>query len=297
MTSHETPQPPRPDTLWCNGEWIAPAGGAGGRTDRGWTHGLGLFETMLGVDGRLAFAEPHFIRLAEGCRRFGWEPPLPNPEMLAATAVALMARSGMTRGDVRIRLAVSGGEGSLANLTPGADRMVWMMASPATAAPDPLEVAVSPWRRNEQGALAGLKCASFAENLVALDHARRAGFGETLFLNTAGELCEAATANVFLVSGGGVRTPSLASGCLAGIARGVVLGLLRASGQACEEGRLTAADLAAADEVFLTSAVRGPMAVARVEQRALPASGVAKCLREAWRLVVRQSIQRYDPEE
>ena len=297
MTSHETPQPLAPDTLWCNGEWIDPAGFAGGRADRGWTHGLGLFETMLAVDGRLAFAEPHFVRLAEGCRRFGWEPPLPTPELLAATAAELLARTGTTRGDVRVRLAVSGGEGSLADLTPGADRMAWMTASPATAAREPLEVAVSPWRRNEQGALAGLKCASYAENLVALDHARRAGFGETLFLNTAGELCEAATANVFLVSGGVVRTPALVSGCLAGIARGVVLGLLRASGQACEEGRLTAADLAVADEVFLTSAVRGPVAVARVDQRMLPACGAANHLGEAWRLAVRRSMQRDYPEE
>jgi branched-subunit amino acid aminotransferase/4-amino-4-deoxychorismate lyase len=118
----------------------------------------------------------------------------------------------------------------------------------------------SPFPRNERSPLAGLKCASYAENLIALDHARRAGADEALFYNTRGELCEAATANVFLVREGRIFTPPLASGCLPGTMRARVIERI-----AVEERDLTAADVEEADEVFLTSATRGVVRVAGVD--------------------------------
>jgi len=53
-------------TMWCNGAWIESARFAAGVGDRCWTHGLGLFETMLGVRGRVAGGERRRARLAEG---------------------------------------------------------------------------------------------------------------------------------------------------------------------------------------------------------------------------------------
>jgi branched-chain amino acid aminotransferase len=152
-------------------------------------------------------------------------------------------------------------------------------------------VAISPWPRNERGALAGLKCASYAENLLALDAARREGFEETLFFNTSGELCEAATANVFLVANGVVKTPPLASGCLPGVTRGLVLELAARDGIECEEAVMGPEDLAAADEVFLTSATRGPVAISRVTGLRLPAPQVAVRLRELWEAEVLRTIR------
>lgn len=269
-------------TIWCNGDWIEAARFAVGVGDRCWTHGLGVFETMLGARGRVAFGERHHARLAEACRRLGWTPPWPEPAEMLATASSVIARAGLAETSCRVRLAVSGGSGSLADLSEGADRLVWMTAGPMVENLEPLAVCVSPWRRNEMGALSGLKCASYAENLVALDRARREGFRETLFFNTAGNLCEAATANVFVVTGELVRTPSLATGCLAGVARGVVLELARRAGFQTVEAELWEADLAVADEVFLTSALRGPIEVARVDHRWIPAHRITRQLRSLW---------------
>jgi branched-subunit amino acid aminotransferase/4-amino-4-deoxychorismate lyase len=135
-----------------------------------------------------------------------------------------------------------------------------------------------------------LKCASYAGNLVALQQAARLGFEETLFLNTAGQLCEAATANVFLVKNGGLFTPSLASGCLPGITRGVVMELAEQQGIPCAEGAFFLADLQAADELFLTSSMRGVMGVARFEERFLPTGPVTRLLGEAWQAAIRRKI-------
>ena len=121
----------------------------------------------------------------------------------------------------------------------------------------------------------GIKCASYAENLVALDQARRAGADEALFYNTRGELCEAATANVFLVRDGEVLTPPLSSGCLPGTMRARVMARIPV-----KEQPLTAADVAAAEELFVTSATRGVVPVVKLDGRVLPAGPVAAGLRK-----------------
>ncbi len=166
-----------------------------------------------------------------------------------------------------------------------------MTAAPLVARPASLRLMLSPWRRNEHSPLAGLKCASYAENLLALDHARRLGFNETIFLNTAGELCEAAMANVFIVRDGALFTPALDSGCLPGVAREVMIAVAARAGVACHEARLDIAALAAADEVFLTSAVRGPVAACRIDSRVLPEAPFAALLAEAWEYEIAAALQ------
>jgi len=276
------------NTLWCNGQWVDALPAA--PLDRGLTLGLGLFETLLGLDGKVVFCERHLARLGAGCARLGWVAPQNEFADLPGAMERLLQCSGYGTGRARLRLAISAGTGALADLTRGADRMVWMVASPVAAPPVSQALGVSPWPRNEHGALAGLKCAAYAENLLALDHARRAGFDETVFFNTAGKLCEAATANVFIVRDSELRTPSLASGCLAGITREVVMELAAQHGIPCEEVPLRQVDLESADEVFLTSATRGPVAVSAIGARTLPQPRIGPRIRALWEAEVRRKI-------
>lgn len=270
--------------LWSNGEWFDSQDFPVSPLDRGAILGLGLFETLLALDGVPVFADRHLARLLAGCERLGWKVPLPD---FQETAKELLARNNLTSGRARIRVAVSGGSGAIDDLTPGKDRVVTMIALPVDVAPASLTVNLCPWPRNENSPLAGLKCASYAENLVALDHARRLGFDETLFLNTAGQLCEAATANLFLVKDGALLTPPLASGCLAGITRGVAIELAARHGIPSEERDLTPADLHAADELFVTSSIRGLTGVSRFETKDLPPGPVTRILRAAWDAAIR----------
>lgn len=265
--------------LWCNGQWLDAWDFPASPTDRGFMHGLGLFETMLAVDGRPVFADLHLQRLRESCERLGWKPGIPD---LHATISELISVNELGGGRARIRIAISAGSGRVQDLSLGGDHVVWITATPAADPPATTSANLSPWRRNEHSALAGMKSASYAENLIALEHADRLGFEETLFLNTAGDLCEAATSNVFLVCQGAVHTPSLESGCLPGITRSVVLGIARDLGIPCKEAVLAASALDDADEIFLTSSIRGVMGLARFGDRPLPTGPVTARLREAW---------------
>lgn len=265
--------------LWCNGHWLDSANFFAAPLDRGGILGLGLFETMLAVDGVPLFVPRHHARLDASCKKLGWQVEIPD---LQKTAAKLLVKNQLVAGRARVRLTVTAGSGTLRDLKLGPDHLVWMTALPAGDAPSSLTANVSPWPRNEHSPLAGMKCASYAENLIALDHARRQGFDETIFLNTAGHLCEASTANIFLVKNNTLQTPSLASGCLPGVARQRVLELAAGQGIACEQRQLGLADLQAADEVFLTSAIHGPVAVSRVADQYFPDAGLSRSFQNLW---------------
>jgi branched-chain amino acid aminotransferase len=128
-------------------------------------------------------------------------------------------------------------------------------------------VAVAPWPRNERSPLAGLKTVSYAENVIALRWARERGADEAVFGNLGGRLCEGTGTNVFVGVGGHLATPPLASGCLAGVTRDLLLEL----GVAGEED-LPLAALADADEAFLTSSTRDVQAISTVDGSALLAT-------------------------
>ncbi|WP_228975453.1 aminotransferase class IV [Streptomyces sp. DH12] len=233
--------------------------------DHGLTVGDGVFETLKAVDGRAFALEPHLDRLVVSARGLG----LPDPDLdeVRRACAAVLEANPMPLG--RLRVTYTGGLSPL-----GSDRgddgpSLIVAIGGATRRPDSTAVVTVPWTRNERGALTGLKTTSYAENVVALAHAHRAGASEALFANTVGQLCEGTGSNVFVVLDGRVHTPPLASGCLAGITRRLV-----AEWTDAVETDLPMDVLRTADEVFLTSTLRDVQAVHRVDDRELaPAPG------------------------
>src|SRR5436305_316583 len=79
---------------------------------------------------------------------------------------------------------------------------------------------------------------------------------EVILLNERDEVAECTSANIFAAKGGEVWTPPLASGCLPGITRELLLSEVTAPGVRVSERVLTARDLESADEVFISSTTR-----------------------------------------
>jgi len=129
------------------------------------------------------------------------------------------------------------------------------------------DLALMPWTRNENGALTGLKTTAYADNVLALDHARRRGAGEALFANTQGNLCEGTGSNIFVVLDGDLLTPPLSAGPLAGITRELVLEWAGGT-----ETDIAMADLERVSEAFLTSSGRDVQPIRAIDGRELPAA-------------------------
>lgn len=248
--------------------------------DRAFTHGFGVFETMLVVDSRLISENLHFIRMRDGCERLGIAPP--EEESVHDAVQEILELLDLQQGRVKVRLVRTGGRGALNELV-GEDETTLIEAGRLPEIPKSVRVVVSPWTRNEGSPLAGIKCLSYAENLVALDDARLKGAEEAILGNSRGEICEAATANLFLVENDKLYTPHFDSGCLLGTARERVLRLARAAGIEVVEDALQMFRLDLAEEMFLTSATRGVVPVSQVGSRALPVPGkIGGQLRDAF---------------
>ena len=254
--------------VWCNGEFregplaISPS-------DRGLTHGLGVFETLLAVDGQVRALHLHLGRMATGAAALGLDGDRIDVAIIDSAITTLLDRTDLAQGRARIRISLSGGSGDLRTLSPGSDSLLWITASRAADPPKSVSLITASFRRNESSPLAGIKALSYAENLVALNRARLSGADEALFYNTRGELCEATTSNIFLVRHDKLLTPPLSSGCLPGTMRQRVLDFCQAAGIAAEETTLTKADLAKASQFFITSAIRGAVPVSTLDGQAL----------------------------
>lgn len=254
--------------LWLDGQ-LVPAGAARvSPFDHGLLVGDGVFETLRVYDGVPFAWTRHHRRLERSAKGLGLT--VPSSQELRAAVDAVLASNGLTDG--RVRLTVTGGPSPLGSARGDGPPTVIVVAAPATPWPPTVDVVVVPWSRNENGAVAGFKTTSYAENVRALAYARERDAGEAVFLNTRGELCEATGSNVFVVRDGVVRTPPADAGCLLGVTRALVLELCGDHGVRSEETVLGPEALHDADEAFLTSSTREVQAIGGVDGRTLPAA-------------------------
>ena len=134
-----------------------------------------------------------------------------------------------------------------------------------------LHLVASAVRRDPTNPLATLKTTSRADYVYARLEARRAGADDALFLTIDDRLSEGTTANIFIVrrsAADGVlelATPSLDCAILPGTTRSWLLAWGPRVGLRAVEGWLSRADLADADEAFLSSSVAGVLPVTRFE--------------------------------
>lgn len=250
--------------VWLNGHLVDPSAATVPVSDHGLTVGDGVFETMRTERGVPFAMGRHLRRLRRGLDGLGLHLRWSDDELRAAMTEIASAFDG----PARIRLTVTGGPGPLGSSRAEGGATVVVAGEAAPVWPETGAAVTVPWTRNERSAVAGLKTTSYAENVVALAAAKAAGASEAIFANTAGRLCEGTGSNVFVVIGGRAMTPPLSSGCLGGITRELVLECSDA-----EEADLSPADLAAADEVFLTSSTRDVQGQHRVDDRDLAAPG------------------------
>lgn len=267
--------------VWRDGVFLPKSEFTISPMDRGLCHGLSLFETLLVVNGQPQLFDEHIERLLDGFDKLGLEADAKTYYGLRSSMVALMEKNALNDGRARLRLSVSFGEGALNDLS-GKHLWAWMTAHALDLCAESIRIVTAPWKKAHKGILCGLKSGNYAESIIALDHARRMNCEEIMFFNTADELCEAAMANIFLIRDGTLMTPHLASGCLPGITRALVLRLAKAEEIPCQEVSLSRDDLDQADCVFLTSSTKGLIWVSAVDGKAFEAHQLFYSLREKW---------------
>lgn len=238
--------------------------------DRGFTLGDGLFETLRVKAGRVLRVEAHLARLAAGAGVLG----IPLPALDLGTALAQTAEAnGLSEGV--LRLTLTRGPGPRGVLPPAEPKPTLVItAAPLSPPLPPARLVIAQGtRRNDRSPLAQVKSLNYLDGILARQEAARRGVDDAILLNTRDGVAETSIANLFAVIDGVLVTPPLSEGVLPGVMRAEVLLAVGAT-----ERPLTVDDIAAADEILLTSAL-GIRSVATLEGRPLPSTAAADRLR------------------
>lgn len=256
--------------------------------DHGLVVGDGVFETIA-VDGGEPFAlTRHLDRLVRSAEGLG----IGTPDVGALREGVAATMEGQELPFGRIRLTVTSGRGPLGSPRGDSGLTHVVVTEPCDRPPDVAGIITVPWPRNERGALAGLKTTSYAENAKMVEAAHAAGASEAVMPNTVGQLCEGTGSNIMYVLGDQLVTPTLASGCLAGITRALALEWLSGELDVVERDAPLSV-LEEADEVVLVGTTRNVQAIDRVDGRELAAPGaITRRAQEIW---ARRQAETTDP--
>jgi len=258
--------------------------------DRGFLYGDSVYETMRTAGGRPVERTRHLARLHRSADGIGLSIPWTDDE-LARVIDETHAATGNAESYVRV--IVTRGVGPLmldprASTTSSLVVIVQPLVLPtADDYRTGLRVVIVGTTKTQHGIVdPAIKSGNYLGSILALRQAIAGGGDDAILCNATGEIAEGATSNVFFVAGGELATPDLQAGLLAGITREVVCELADELGVPAVARRVQPDELRAADEVFMTSSVRGIMPVTTLDGRTIGNGTIGP--------ITAQLMQRYD---
>jgi branched-chain amino acid aminotransferase len=261
----------------------------------GLLNGFGLFTTLRVFSGEPFAFERHWRRLEKDGERVHL--PMPHSPEFVRTHLAEVIRANEVReGTARIYL-VNNRIGFWRSDEPAPDVDLILYTAGLPPYREPVRLALRSNGRFAASPICSVKTTAWLNNVWHLTEAQKAGFDEVVLLNERGEVAECTAANIFCVAGGRVFTPPLASGCLEGVTRGVLLEIAPRLGIPMEERTLTPEDLRRADELFISSTNRNLLGVGALENHVYSAAPgpITRCLEEAFAAYVTDYIAHQSP--
>ena len=135
----------------------------------------------------------------------------------------------------------------------------------------------------------------YVNSILAAREARTAGYDEALLLDVDGYVSEASGENIFIVTGGVVKTTPLPT-VLGGITREAVLTLLADLGVPAREERFTRDEVYLADEAFFTGTAAEVTPIRELDDRRVGSGTrgeLTRRLQELFFAIVRGKEERY----
>ena len=229
--------------------------------NRAHLYGDGVFESIRIINGRPLNIENHILRLLAGARAIHMRPSASyTSDFFEAKIIELCQQSGITEGG-RCRLSldrISGG----AYLPDSNEATYYIEVYPYEVNhfelnAKGLELDIYQDIKLEKNLLSNFKTKMGLPYIMAALAAKEKGLDDLFLVDHKGSILETSSCNVFVISNGVLYTPSLEEGCLAGTMRMQIINLALANGIKVYECALMPQNLLAADEVFLTNAIRG----------------------------------------
>ena len=249
--------------VYLNGQIVERGGAVVSVADSGFLHGASVFTTMLAHKGKVFRFDRHLARLMGSVERFKLRTDATAEDLRQATG-ELLAANELAEAGVRITLSPGAIDGEQPTTLITADPLP---EYPAEWYEKGITVVVSSLRQSPVDPTCGSKTGCYFPRVLARQEATAKGAEEALWYTPDNHLAEACFCNVFLVCGGKVCTPPLATPVLAGVVRETVVEICQTAGLGCDaDTPLTVQEMLGAEEIFLTASCAGVRPVVRVER-------------------------------
>jgi branched-chain amino acid aminotransferase len=249
------------DLIWLNGQFVAWEDAKVHVLTHAMHYGTGVFEGIRAYEterGPAVFRhQDHLDRLENSSKLYYMDLPFSKEQIREATH-ELVARSGFKSCYIRPLVWRGYGPMGLNPLENPVEAMVavweWGAYLGEEGQRNGVRARVSSYRRISSDSLIPHAKASgqYLNSVLAKIESLKSGYEEALLLDDQGHVSEGTGENVFVIRGGTIYTPPQTAGILDGINRRTCVQIARDLGYDVVERDIARAEVALADEVFLT---------------------------------------------
>jgi branched-chain amino acid aminotransferase len=249
------------DLIWLNGEFVAWEDAKVHVLTHGIHYGTGVFEGIRAyetAEGAAVFRhQDHLDRLEKSAKLYYMDLPF-SKEQLREVTHELIVRNGFKSCYIRPLVYRGYGPMGLNPLENPVEAMIavweWGAYLGEEGKRNGVRGRVSSYRRISSDSLIphSKACGQYLNSVLAKIESLKAGYEEGILLDDKGNVCEGTGENVFVIKDGVICTPPQAAAILDGINRKSCMQIARDLGYELVERDIARAELALADEVFLT---------------------------------------------
>ncbi len=229
--------------------------------NRGHLYGDGLFETIRVINSHPINLENHLNRLIEGMKVMRLNYPVEfNVPFFEREIQTLLTKNEIT-GSARVRLSVDRKAGG--NYLPTSNHIDYLIEVEQVIPnrfelnTEGLSLDLYDQMNKQVNFLSPYKTKNCLIYIMGKLKAKEKGVDDLLILNDKMGIIESTSSNLFIVSNGVLYTPGLDLGCLGGTMRMQIINLAIQHNIKVYECNISPQNLLAADELFLTNAIKG----------------------------------------
>lgn len=289
--------------IWMNGELVDWADANIHILTHSLHYGMGVFEGVRAYetpDGPAVFRlTEHMKRLHNSAKIMGMDMPYSVEELVQATK-DVVAASGLPSAYIRPIAYYGYGEMGLNTLPCSVDVAIacwpWGAYLGDHGLTEGIRLKISSWMRHDHNSMppAAKTTGNYVNSSLAKVEALKAGYDEAVMLSPEGTISECTGENIFIVRGGILLTPPIASGALEGLTQDTVTTIANDLGFEVRREVLTRSDLYICEEMFLCGTAAEISAVNSVDDRSIPCPGpMTLAIAEQYGKAVRGQTEKY----
>ena len=229
--------------------------------NRSFRYGDGCFETMKMINNTILLADYHFERLFASLQLLQFDVPNYLTADYLQGQILEVAKKNYHNKLARVRLTIYRGNGGLydpENHFPNYLIQTWDL-NPANNLLNENVLVVDVFTDAVKvcDTYSHVKSNNYLCYAMAALWAKKHHLNDVILLNPYNRIADATIANVFIVTNGIVKTPSITEGCVSGVMRRYLLTKMRAENIPVEETKISIEELLQANEIFLSNGIYG----------------------------------------